>query len=218
MSPDVFAIAEVQDGYAIDPSRIHVTGLSSGGAMATAVMVAYSEIVASGAPAAGIAYGETECAVRGVCWNVNIFDRATLFYWWTPQYKSTEETVLEMVTEMGADKRLVPLLLLHSTSDRTVEIAAAGNNAKAWATLFEVDMDVPVAGEVGETEGVTWSHNRYHNRYGSHGETSAIETHFAEGPEHAWVGGGQGTYADPDGPDWAAIAWSFFKAHPMPER
>ena len=24
--------------------------------------------------------------------------------------------------------------------------------------------------------------------------------------------------ADPDGPDWAAIAWAFFKVHPMEEQ
>jgi poly(hydroxyalkanoate) depolymerase family esterase len=206
-------ISEVQNAYSIDPDRIHITGLSSGGAMTTAVMVAYSEIIASGAPAAGIAYGETECAVRGVCLNYNVFDPATWFYWWTPKFESTEETAREMDTEMGADKRLVPLLLLHATSDLTVDITAARNNAAAWAALFGVDMSKPVASEDGETEGVAW----HYNRYGSYGTSSAIETHFADGPGHAWLGDAQGTYADPDGPDWAAIAWSFFKAHPMPE-
>ncbi|KJS03466.1 MAG: hypothetical protein VR65_00355 [Desulfobulbaceae bacterium BRH_c16a] len=204
-------IMEVQDAYAIDPSRIHITGLSSGGAMATAVMVAYSEIIASGSPAAGIAYGETECAVKGVCFNFNLFKPSTWLYWWSPKFESTEETVQDMVTEMGADKRLVPLMVLHSTSDSKVDVTAARNNAEAWATLFQVDMSNPVASEVGETEGVTWQHHRY----GSYGDGSAIETHFADGPGHAWVGGAQGDYAEPDGPDWAAIAWEFFKTHPM---
>lgn len=207
-------ITEVQNTYAIDSKRIHITGLSSGGAMATAVMVAYSELIASGAPAAGIAYGETACAVRGVCLSFNWLEPATWFDWWAPKFETTEETVREMTTEMGRNKRLVPLLGLHATSDPKVDVAAAKNNAAAWAALFEVDMTTPIGSEVGETDGRTW----HYNRYGSYGDTSAIETHFVDGPGHAWVGGAQGIYADPDGPDWAAIAWAFFKAHPMIEQ
>lgn len=207
-------ITEVQNAYSIESNRIHITGLSSGGAMATAVMVAYSEIIASGAPAAGTAYGETACAVRGVCLSFSWFDPATWFDWWAPKFETTEETVRDMATEMGSDKRLVPLLVLHATSDPKVDVAAARNNAAAWATLFEIDMITPVVSEVGETDGLIW----HYNRYGSYGAGSAIETHFVDGPGHAWVGGAQGPYADPEGPDWAAIAWAFFKAHPLIER
>ncbi len=116
-----------------------------------------------------------------------------------------------MATEMGPDKRIVPLLALHATSDPKVDVAAARNNATAWATLFEIDMTTPVVSEVGETDGLIWHYNRY-------GADSAIETHFVDGPGHAWVGGAQGTYAETDGPDWVAIAWAFFKAHPMIEQ
>ena len=204
-------IAEAENNYAIDSDRIHITGLSSGGAMATAVMVAYSEIIASGAPAAGIAYGETECAVRGVCFNFNYLDPYTWYYWWTPRFESTKETVHEMNSEMGDDKRLVPLLILHATGDPTVDITAARNNAAAWAALFHIDISKPVATEDGETKGVVW----HYSHYGTYGNSSAIETHFSEYPRHAWLGDGKDSYADPNGPDWAAIAWSFFKAHPL---
>jgi poly(3-hydroxybutyrate) depolymerase len=142
------------------------------------------------------------------------FDPTTWFDWWAPKFETTEETVRQMATEMGSDKRLVPLLVLHATSDPKVDIAAARNNAAAWATLFEIDMTTPVVSEVGETDGLTW----HYNRYGSYGAGSAIETHFVDGPGHAWVGGAQGPYADPQGPVWAAIAWAFFKAHPLIER
>jgi poly(hydroxyalkanoate) depolymerase family esterase len=207
-------IKEVMDTYSIDPLRIHITGLSSGGAMATAVMVAYSEIIASGAPAAGLAYGETACAVRGVCVNISWFNPATWFNWWTPKFKNMEVTVRDMAMEMAADKRLVPLLVLHATSDSKVDVAAARNNTAAWATLFEINMTTPVDSDIGETDGRTW---RY-NSYGSYGADSAIETHFVDGPGHGWVGGARGPYADPEGPDWASIAWKFFKAHPMIEQ
>ena len=204
-------ISEVETNYAVDPDRIHITGLSSGGAMATAVMVAYSEIIASGAPAAGIAYGETECAVRGGCFYLNYLDPSTWYYWWRPRFESTEETVMEMSEEMGSDKRMVPLLVLHATNDPKVDITAARNNAAAWATLFHIDMSKPVSSEEGETKGVSW----HYKHYGKYGNSSAIETHFSEYSKHAWLGGGEATFSDPNGPDWAAIAWSFFKTHPM---
>lgn len=207
-------ITEVQSTYSIDPNRIHITGLSSGGAMTTAVMVAYSEIIASGAPAAGIAYGETACSVQGKCLNFNWLDPETWYYWWSPKFEAKEETVLDMTTEMQPDKRLVPMLVLHATTDSVVDVTAARNNVAAWATLFSVDITAPIASETGETDGLTW----HYDRYGSYGSGSAIETHFVDGPKHAWVGGAQGTFADPHGPDWAAIAWAFFKAHPMGNR
>lgn len=204
-------INEVQANYFIDSKRIHITGLSSGGAMATAVMVAYSEIIASGAPAAGIAYGESPCSVSGICWTFSWFNPMTWFDRQAPKFKATENTVMDMVMEMKSDKRLVPLLLLHSKSDPKVDIVAAKNNAAAWAELFQVDITAPIVEKSGETDGRSW----YHKCYGRHGNGYAIETHFVDGPGHAWIGGGKGTYADPDGPDWSVIAWTFFKAHPM---
>lgn len=204
-------ITEMESAYPIDTKRIHVTGLSAGGAMATAVMVAYSEIIASGASAAGLAYGETECAVRNVCLNISFFNPVTWFSWWTPKFQSTEVTARKMGEEMGDDKRLVPILLLHATSDPTVDITAAKNNAAAWATLFKVDMAKSLTRENGQTKGIAW----HYNRYGNSIDVSAIGTHFADIPVHGWLGDAQGTYAAPVGPDWTAIAWSFFKTHPL---
>ncbi|HEX9965632.1 MAG TPA: PHB depolymerase family esterase [Allosphingosinicella sp.] len=43
--------------HAIDPERIFVTGLSAGGAMASAMLATYPEVFAAGAILAGVAYG-----------------------------------------------------------------------------------------------------------------------------------------------------------------
>jgi poly(hydroxyalkanoate) depolymerase family esterase len=200
---------DIQKMYSIDPHRIHITGFGSGGAMANAVMVAYSEIIASGAPAAGVAYGETECAMQGVCLNFSPFDPQSLYHWWSPRFQSSEETVNAMIREMGARKRTVPLLLLHSKSDPEIDITAALNNANAWAALSGVDLTKPISSEKGETKGVSWERSCY----GKNDGTSIIETHFAYSSGHAWLGGASGTYSDPNGPDWSVIAWDFFKTH-----
>jgi poly(hydroxyalkanoate) depolymerase family esterase len=50
-------IAAMKKAYAIDPKRVFVTGLSAGGAMASAMLATYPELFAGGAIIAGIAYG-----------------------------------------------------------------------------------------------------------------------------------------------------------------
>lgn len=50
-------IARIGAEHAVDPSRIFVTGLSAGGAMAGVMLAAYPEVFEGGAIIAGIAYG-----------------------------------------------------------------------------------------------------------------------------------------------------------------
>jgi len=50
-------IAAMKKAHAIDPRRVFVTGLSAGGAMASAMLATYPEIFAGGAIIAGVAYG-----------------------------------------------------------------------------------------------------------------------------------------------------------------
>lgn len=50
-------VERIADEHAIDPARIHVTGLSAGGAMTSAMLASYPETFASGAIIAGLAHG-----------------------------------------------------------------------------------------------------------------------------------------------------------------
>lgn len=50
-------VARIAADHAIDPARIHVTGLSAGGAMASVMLAAYPEVFAGGAIVAGLAHG-----------------------------------------------------------------------------------------------------------------------------------------------------------------
>ena len=50
-------IAKAEDTFAIDRSRVFVTGLSAGGAMACVMLATYPEIFAGGAIIAGLPYG-----------------------------------------------------------------------------------------------------------------------------------------------------------------
>ena len=50
-------IEAMSSAHAVDPARISVTGLSAGGAMASAMLAVYPELFAAGAILAGVAYG-----------------------------------------------------------------------------------------------------------------------------------------------------------------
>jgi len=50
-------VGSVVNAHAIDPSRIFVTGLSAGGAMAAVMLATYPELFAGGAMIAGLPYG-----------------------------------------------------------------------------------------------------------------------------------------------------------------
>ena len=49
-------IEQVVDDHAIDPSRVFITGMSSGGAMASVMLATYPEVFAGGAIIAGLPY------------------------------------------------------------------------------------------------------------------------------------------------------------------
>ena len=50
-------IAAMVDRHGIDPARVHITGLSAGGAMTASMLAAYPELFASGAIIAGLPHG-----------------------------------------------------------------------------------------------------------------------------------------------------------------
>ena len=54
---------QVERDFGADPRRRYVAGLSSGGAMAVAMAVAYPDVVRAAGAVAGLAYGETSAAV-----------------------------------------------------------------------------------------------------------------------------------------------------------
>ncbi|MBV8554449.1 MAG: PHB depolymerase family esterase [Planctomycetaceae bacterium] len=192
-------VKEVQHDYQVDPNRIHIAGLSSGGAMTVAALVAYSEIFASGSPTAGMPYSETALNYQ------------------THMYKPVEEIARAMTAEMGPHKRPVPIFIIQSEDDQVVNLHYAENIRDSWGKAFGVDTRQPISPpESGVTEGTPWTRAKYGQ--GPDGST-VVETLFLNGLMHGWYGGGKGEFAFPSAPNTAQLAWEFFKAHPLnPER
>lgn len=191
-------IEQVGDEIRVDDRRIHITGLSSGGGMAVAALVAHAGKFASGAAVAGIAYSETPQAVTyGAPTGV--------------EYKPTDQVVNTMRSVLGENGRPSPILVVHSHDDAVVDIQAARNLRDTWCLCFGIDSTQPGSQSSGTTNGAAWMHTRYRETR----RRSAIETFFIEGPGHGWYGGNPGKFSFPAAPDTSELMWRFFKRHPL---
>lgn len=189
-------IEEIGTHHKIDKQRIHVTGLSSGAAMTVAMLVAHADKIASGAAVAGLAYTERPEAVR------HLFNRR-------PRNKPVNSIVSAMRTELGDNPRTVPLNIIHSQNDQTVDIQSAKNLRDSWAQCFGIDLNRGSQVEQGETGNTDWQQTQYLN--GS--DHSRIETLFLSGPGHGWYGGKPGDFSFTEAPDISRLIWTFFDTH-----
>lgn len=187
-------VKEVQKKYNVDPTRIHITGLSSGAAMAVAAMVAYPDVFASGSPTAGVPYNTTKADFTN------------------KQLEPVDQTVTAMKAEMNGRMRPVPIYIIQSKGDNTVKFEYAENIRDSWGKAFGIDTSSPGTPESGTTKGTPWTHQKYVGTDGS----SVVETLFLEGLDHGWYGDNAGPWAYPNAPDTAQLVWEFFKAHPGP--
>lgn len=193
-------IEDIKQAYPVDEARIHVTGLSSGAGMAVAMMVAHADKIASGAAVAGIPYAEKAEAVR------HAFNRV-------PRNRPVDAIVSDMQAEMGENRRSVPIQIVHSKNDQTVDIQSAINLRDSWGQCFGIDTLNPYKVNKGRTGSADWESNRYRNGGGE----STIETLFLDGPGHGWYGGNPGDFSYPDAPDVSHNIWKFFASHQLPK-
>lgn len=192
-------IEEIKRDYNVDPRRIHVTGLSSGAGMTVAMLVAHTRRIASGAPVAGVPYSETPRAVK--------------FLPLIPlRYKSVPSIVSAMQAELEDTAEPMPIYIVHSHDDATVDIMAARNLRDSWAQCFRIDLSDKVKIGRGSLNGTQWKHTRY---WGDD-RRPTIETLFLRGPGHGWYGGQPGKHSYPDAPRISELIWHFFSRHPLP--
>jgi poly(hydroxyalkanoate) depolymerase family esterase len=206
---------EVEAAFRVDPNRRYAVGLSSGAAMSVALGVAHSEYFAAVGAVAGLAYGETSASV-----NPAVFNRCS--------FQATFNPVPATVAAMRAqqtrpeEQRPVPIMLVHSRNDCTVNVRASENIRDSWLARYGVDASGGGAAAASCTaEGVACEHRRY-----GPAQRSVVETVFYEGRRgdslgtgaHYWVGDNSGQFANPTGPSASDLLWAFFRAHPFAER
>lgn len=189
--------------YAIDSTRVHVAGISAGGAMASIMAVAYPERYASLAVHSGLAWG----AARDVMAALGAMATGV---------SDADALGAAAHTAMGARARAIPVLVIHGGSDAVLVPANGRQAVRQWEVTDALALGVDSLRK-GAEESNVW--NDYHWTRTSYVDRSGrvmIEEMTVKELGHAWSGGSKtGTFTDERGPDVTADVVRFFKSHPM---
>lgn len=187
-------------GQTIDPTRVYVAGLSSGGAMALILAACYPDLFAAVAVHSGLPYRSAH-------------DVASAF---AVMRSAGAPDVEAMYAAMGARARPLPSLVIHGTADRTVAPAnARGILAQSMAAnrLAAPQTCAHDGGRPSESQrartvgGLSYVDSRWIDARGA----LMHESIEVEGLGHAWSGGVPGgSYTDPRGPSATEAIWAFF--------
>lgn len=206
--PDIIVgmIHEVKKHYSIDSNRIFAAGLSSGAAMTSNLGATYPDVFSG----IGICSGVEYCAA-----DIEDLENplAAMDKGGDDPYKSAEKAFLEM----GANKRKIPVIVFHGTSDNIVHPINAEQLITQWSqTNFLVEGGIgkaeiiPASVQAEIVNGRSYLKNVYHDQNGY----PLMELWLINGMGHAWSGGSsEGSYTDTLGPDASTIIWDFFVRH-----
>lgn len=175
---------QVMEDFDIDPMRVYVAGLSSGGAAAAVMAMTYPDLYAAVGIHSGLACGSAGSTSQALA----AMRRGALF-------RPCQAT------------HPVPTIVFHGDRDRTVS-PINGDQVIAQA---KPDADVSIATDRGRSEGgmaytrtiLTEPHSAW-----------SSEQWVLHGAGHAWSGGHpSGSHTDPTGPDASREMLRFFLSH-----
>jgi poly(hydroxyalkanoate) depolymerase family esterase len=190
-------------GQAVDPARIFVAGLSSGGAMALILAVCYPDLFAAVAVHSGLPYRSAD-------------DMTTAFAVMGAAAGTRAPNGRRIHAAMGKHARPVPSLVIHGTADRTVAPENARRilaqmmhaNHLAAPETCQHDLAKPSASQHARAPGgLRYTHDLWVDRRGA----VMHESVEVQDLGHAWSGGVPGgSYTDPRGPSASEAIWAFF--------
>lgn len=113
-------IGHVTLSHGVDPTRVFITGLSAGGAMANVMLAAYPELFAGGAIIGGLPYGMTSSVGQA-------FERMQGRN--APSAKQLRSSLTKVLPNSGP---LPKIAVWHGTHDQTVRPINAEQTATQW--------------------------------------------------------------------------------------
>lgn len=120
-------IKRVVDDHTVDPSRVFITGLSSGGAMTSVMLATYPEVFAGGAIIAGLPY-RTADSLTGAIFRMNGYGM--------PSDRALGALVRDASKFTGS---WPTISVWHGDSDTTVDSSNADSIVGQWQKLHKVD-------------------------------------------------------------------------------
>jgi poly(hydroxyalkanoate) depolymerase family esterase len=200
----IAAIArEVVREQRADPRRVHVGGLSAGGAMAVLVALAYPDEFASVATHSGIGWGVARDLTGGLAAMKS----------GGPDPDSLGRLAF---AAMGASARAVPVFVMHGTADAVVTPEASRRIVAQFRVIHTAAGKRTTAdSERGTANGYSFEVVRERDAKGR----VLIEAWFVDSLGHALAGGAPGSrWTDPRGPEAAREMLRFFLEHPRADR
>lgn len=204
------AVVSRSERWTIDPQRIYVAGISSGGAMAIILGATYPDLIAAIGVHSGIEYQAATGVISGL--------QAMRHGGPDPQLQG------ELAfTAMGAYARAVPTIVFHGTDDK-VALPINGDqvvqqwlqtNSLASGGTYVARLEEPTSRTPGQTPG---GHSYLVSTWDLPAGYDQAQAYWKiGGMGHAWSGGKpSGSYTDPLGPDASLTMYQFFMAHPLP--
>lgn len=152
----------VKGRYTIDNNRVHITGISSGGAMTTIAQVAYPDVFASSVIIEGVGYAETTSTYTGTspCDLVINYNMGSV--------RATASVITDMRTEMQKSVlRQAPVLVMHNKKDCTVPIKVGQSIIDAFLGLRGADglaiSSTPTSSVTSSVDGMPYTWRKYGN-------------------------------------------------------
>jgi len=120
-------IKQVVDDHSVDPSRVFITGMSSGGAMTSVMLATYPEVFAGGAIIAGLPYRSADNMMEAII-RMNGFG--------SPSDSALDASVREASDSKGP---WPTISVWHGGSDTTVDSSNAGDIVGQWQKIHNVE-------------------------------------------------------------------------------
>jgi poly(3-hydroxybutyrate) depolymerase len=193
----------------IDSHRVYVAGFSSGAAMSVIMGVTYPDLYAAIGEESGLEYGAATDAASA---------NTALFYGGPPP----PQQGLAAYNAMGAQARVVPVIVFHGTNDSIVYPINGDQVVQQWmetdrlasGNRYYPTFATPSNTQLGAVPGL--GGHPYSVRKWNDSAGREIQEYWSvAGMGHAWSGGPSGaSFTDPNGPSASASMYAFFMAHP----
>lgn len=178
----------------IDPRRVHVAGMSSGGAMAAVLATTHPELFESVGVHSGLAAGSANDLPSAL--------------------QAMRSAPRGARTDVARGRRPPRMIVFHGANDAIVSRANADSLVDDWLERHGAD---PIETRLQRTTEVSpGSHGKRAHQQTAWRDAagrSRLERWIVEGSGHAWCGGdAAGSHTDPTGPDATAEMLRFFLA------
>jgi poly(hydroxyalkanoate) depolymerase family esterase len=193
-------VRNVVKRYRVDPTRVYVTGMSAGGAMACVLANRYGALFAA-------------CAVHsGLMYRAAASPSAAVTAMRLGSLHSARNTARQTRLASPTAAAFVPTLVIHGDRDATVHPVNADQIIEQTRSLAEYESVPPRPLIESAERRVAGSHRAYQLRDYVRDGRIVLRKIIVEGLGHAWSGGDERhAFNDPQGPDSSRLIWDFVR-------